>query len=509
MHRNARGTGRSGALAPGVALLGALVAAGCGGGGTSSPSAAGKSGDALFVAEAPALIPEEAEPDLSAMGIGRLYVVGATFKGGSRIEAYPPPPNKMGLPVVFTVVDPDGGAVAALGPDTKGELVGEGWAAALTKPLAEARGWSNVVGIHLHLSPVPAQAKPLASALESLRRATGLPVSVTLRPGSAPGEWKPLAGKAHEVLLFGFGRRPETSDQVVPEITEEAAAAFPVPFRLLLAVGSYGTGDGNPRRRIPDGEVDRMSEDRGLDFAFDQVLSAEPGNHYTFRPRAGVAVSTTLLARDGGTARFQVLPMADLVKVLASAARFPRGQYRGRAFLVDALPRDGHLLGFPALKALLTGKPFQPSVALEPASVNALKGGGLDVSLTVRNDAPTPTDLSHFDNWIQVRVEGGTVVGVQAGDFDRYEILTSGGPDARPASFGRATVVRLFENLFAPGETNQAGPIRVSGQRPHLFWKYRLVLPDGQTLDPPEQELALAIPTPEPPQKAQPRTKRK
>ena len=478
----------------------------------SSPSGAasgGKSGDALFVAEAPALVPEEVEPDLSAMGIGRLYVVGASFRGGGRVEAYPPPPNKLNLPVVFTVVDADGGAVAAFGPETKGELIGEGWATALVKPLAEARAWCNVVGIHLHLSPVPAQAEPLGNALQALGRVTGLPVSVTLRPGGKPSDWEPLAGKADEVLVFGFGRRPETSDRVVPEMTEEEAEAFPLPFRLLLAVGSYGTGAGSPPRRIPDGDVDLMSEDRGLDFAFDQVLSAEPGNHYTFRPRPGVSHSTTLLARDGGTARFQVFPMADLVRVLATAARFPAGRFRGRAFLVDAVPRDGHLLGFPALKALLTGKPFQPNIVLEPASVRALRDGGLEISLAARNEAPTATDLSHYDNWIQLRVEGGTILGVQAGDFDRYEILASGEDRARAATFGRATVVRLFENLFSPGESNQVGPIRVSGSRPHLFWKSHLVQPDGQTLDPPEQELVVAVPTPEPRPKSKPQPRRK
>jgi hypothetical protein len=49
---------------------------------------AGKSRpDALFLAKAPAVVPEELEGDLASMGIGRLYVAAALVDAGGRDPA--------------------------------------------------------------------------------------------------------------------------------------------------------------------------------------------------------------------------------------------------------------------------------------------------------------------------------------------------------------------------------------------------------------------------------------
>lgn len=493
-----------------LVTLAAVLAVACGRRGKDAAATGiAAKGDALFVAEAPALVPEESQADLAAMGISRLYVTAARLQAGGKLETFPPPPNPIQLPVLFTVTA-DEGVAASLLSGAKGDLVGEALATSLTKPLAEARAWSKVAGIHLHLLPLPQHGETLAAALKALRRATGLPVSVTVRSGFAGADWKPLAGAADELVVLALGRRPETGDLMVPEMTEASAREMPVPFRLLLVPGGYGRGGGGTApggRRIPDGEIDRLSEDRGLDFTFDQVLSNEPGNLYSFKTRSGVRPGSTLLAADGGAARFQVLPVADLLRTMTSAASWGSAQLRGRVFLVDAVPRDGRLVGFAAVRALLTGKPYQPRLKVEAVPRRAGRGD-VEFLLRVENDAPTPTDLSHYDNWVQIRAEGGAVTGVQAGDFDRFELYAADEPKPRSTTFGRATVVRLFENLFAPGEANEAGPIRISGARPRLFTRVHLVQPDGQSTDLPEEELTLVLPTPEPPPTPAPRKRR-
>ena len=74
-----------------------------------------------------------------------------------------------------------------------------------------------------------------------------------------------------------------------------------------------------------------------------------------------------------------------------------------------------------------------------------------------------------------------------------------------PAPFGRATACRLFENFFAPGESNEVGPIRIAGARPRAFVSYQLSLPDGRTIEGPEVEVAVAPPPPAPGAKGAPK----
>lgn len=493
-----------------------LGAAACGRGAKSGSSDGGVAvkpvssgsgrGDALFLATAPAFVPDELETDFEAMGIRRLYVAGASLSSTGKITPLPPPPGHIKRPVVFVVMG-DPGAESQL-TGGQGELVGEAWGSGLKKVLADARSWADLAGVHIHLMPSPPQAEVLAKALKALRRIVGIPVSVTL-PSSAPPEaWKPLAGAADEALVFAFGRRPETGDRLVPELPEAAARNFPVPFRLLLVLGGYGragNGQAFTGRRIPDGEIDRLSEDKALDFDFGQVLSGEPGNVYRFKPRIGWEGKKSLLSADGGYAQFQVQVLSDAVKLLAAAGRWAGAPLNGRVFLVDALPSDGHLLGFPALRALLTAKPADPKLEVK-AHGGAAGRGFSEFSLNVANTAPAPSELTRFNNWILVRVEGGAIAGVKPGDFDRFELLSAADETGRPAPFGRAVACRLFENFWAPEEANVAGPIRVTGSKPRVFVSYKISLNDGRTVDGDEVEVPLRFAPAEP--KGEPKAKR-
>ncbi|MFI5120682.1 MAG: hypothetical protein ACHQM4_09725, partial [Thermoanaerobaculia bacterium] len=345
----------------------------------------------------------------------------------------------------------------------------------------------------------------LGAALAAVHRALGVPVSVTLPPSAQPEKWKPLAGAASEALVLAFGRRLELGGQIVSEWPEETARAFPLPFRLLVVFGGYGhAGDGTTfaGRVLKDGKIDEFSKDRALDFDFGQVFSSEPGTVYIFKPRAGTSGSS--LAADGGYARFQSLTMAEGLRFLTAAGRWSVPNLRGRVFLVEGVPKDGHLVGYPAVRALLTGKPLEPRL-----EVNAIPGesghGYTELAVRARNTGPTPTDLSHYNNWIQIRVDGGTVALVKPGDFDRYEQLSSEADGYKLTSSSGAVVCRLFENIFAPGETNVSGPIRVAGSHPRVFLGWHLTLPDGKVTDGQEVEARLTASAAAPASKPKPR----
>jgi hypothetical protein len=435
-------------------------------------------GDALFLSEAPAFVPEEAESELGAMGVSRVYVVAATLGRDGRVALAPPPPAPLRRPIVLVLMGDEDAASALTG---RGAALGAEWARAVAQVLANSRAWGSVAGVHVHLWPSPEQAKDVAAALSALKKALGgAPVSVTLPAAGEPLAWKPLAGAADEALVFAFGRRPELGGRIVSEMPEESARAFPIPFRLLVAFGSYGrAGDGQSfdGRMLRDGRIDELSEDHGLDFEFgQQVFSSDPGTVYTFKPRPG---ARSALAADGGWARFQIPTMAECLRLLTAAGRWSAPKYLGRVFLVGGVPKDGYLVGYPAVRALLTGKPLEPRLTLEVVPGDSGRGWA-EVWVKSTNTGPTPTDLSHYNSWVQLRVEGGTVASVRPGDFDRYEQLTSEAEGSKPTTPNRAVVCRLFENMFAPGEVDASGPIRVVGAHPRVFASWHLTLPDGK-----------------------------
>ncbi len=426
------------------------------------------------------------------MGIARLYVVAATLGRDGRATPAPPPPTPLKRPIVLVLMGEDGAASTLTG---RGAEVGAEWSRAVARVLADSGSWGRVTGVHVHVWPSPEQAKDLATALATLKKSIGgAPVSVTLPAAGDPAAWKPLEGAADEALVFAFGRRPELGGRIVSEMPEESVAAFPIPFRLLMALGSYGrTGDGHDflGRILQDGRIDDLSEDRGLDFEFgQQVFSSEPGTVYTFKPRAGGRSS---LAADGGWARFQIPTMGECVRALATASRWTAPTYLGRVFLVGGIPNDGFLLGYAAVRALLTGRALEPRLSVEVVP-GAAGHGWAEISVKSTNIGPSPTDLSHYNSYVQLRVVGGTVASVRAGDFDRYEQLTSEADGFRPTTSSRAVVCRLFENLFAPGEAVLSGPIRVDGAHPSVHVSWHLTAPDGKVTKGAEVEVPVTAP---------------
>ncbi len=442
--------------------------------------------DALFLPGSPAVIPPELSPEFKSMKIGRLYLAGATLAGNGKVTPLPPPADNVSMPFYFTIIGESNASKVLSGVD--GASLGQSWASSLAKPLEDAKAWGNLAGIHLHIIPELSQFEVLAAALKAVSKAAGLPVSVTVRAGAPATAFKVLEGSVDEVLILSFGRRPETGDELVHEMTEADAKAIPVPFRVLVSPGGYGFAgaSANPAggRRLSDGEIDQLSEDKNLDFDFGQVLSTEPGTIYNFKPKAGVPPYRTILAPDGGFASFRILVLADLVRFVGATSRWGDSKLMGRVFIVDGLPRDGHLIDFETLNSLLSGRPIDPVLEIAPTRI-----GGRDTAfqLSVTNKSVAPTGLSRLSNYIRLRVEGGVFSASFQGDFDRFETLDA---NNSPAPFGRATIVKLYENFFAPMESNEAGPIRVAGTNPKVFISYQLTQTDGRMAEAKEIELS-------------------
>ena len=60
-------------------------------------------GDSLFLAEAPAVVPDELSGELDVMGIRRLYVAAASLSSSGQVRSFPPPPNSIRRPVVLVL----------------------------------------------------------------------------------------------------------------------------------------------------------------------------------------------------------------------------------------------------------------------------------------------------------------------------------------------------------------------------------------------------------------------
>ena len=280
-------------------------------------------GDALFLAEAPAFVPDDVDAELESMRIVRLYVPAATMSAIRRDHAAAPAAHAAQAPP-----RPHGSRRGGRGDGrrrARGRCRRGVGARSLAKILGDAKGWGRVEGVHFHLWPSPELAKDLARGARRGPQALSACRSPSrFRRPAQPERWKPLAGAASEALVLAFGRRPELGGQIVSELPEEIAREFPIPFRLLVAFGGYGrTGDGTTfaGRMLPDGRIDQLSEDRALDFDFGQMFSSEPGTVCTFKPRAGTKGST--LAADGGHARFQFPTMGEGLRFLAASAAGP------------------------------------------------------------------------------------------------------------------------------------------------------------------------------------------
>jgi len=115
----------------------------------------------------------------------------------------------------------------------------------------------------------------------------------------------------------------------------------------------------------------------------------------------------------------------------------------------------------------------------EPVVDVDLERTGHTVTVTLTNTDGFRSAITGFGNWVQVELESGSLVATSRGDFDRIILgaLTNGQFQPNPA--GGPNAVRFVETYLAPGETLEAGSIRLPSNRSRVVVRWQIQLSDG------------------------------
>lgn len=463
----------------------ALIAAGAvacgrrhGGGGKVLPSQI-----SLELGSASVSVPEAIAPRLSVMGVRSFFVPVArvTAAGDSaQFEKLPPPAAPYPLPVYLEVTGT--GDFDAFFRSQKEKAADEIWRA--VADAFESPKSGRVAGLHLALR-VTTSAEEYAEALARLRKKLAksqtLSVAVFSRlDEESQKKWKSVLGRVDFLVPAVFGRVADaTPEGTLVSADVEQFASSDVSLCPLFAPQGWGVlklGSGEAPSKISDLRINDLSEDRRLDFNFGSLLSNADEDEYVFtaKERIGDPAWGAPPAAAGDSVTFRERRVGDLTASL-SAAR----AVSAKILHLDALDDQDHLIGFSVVEDVLLGKSLVPRILLSRS------GGAGEVTFMAINSSSEFSQLSRIGNWIDLRLENGTIGDVRPGDFDRYEFLDAGGNRVPVA---RAQTIRFFENFVAPGESMTAGPIRYAGAA-RFFGSTHLTLPDGTVVSTPEVDI--------------------
>ena len=396
-------------------------------------------GDALFLAEAPAFVPDDVDAELESMRIVRLYVPAATMSRSGAIAASSPAAHAAQAPA-----HPHGARRGRRRDGRRGARGRSGRGVgpraledsrARRKTGAGSRASTSTSGPRRSSRRTSPRRSPPSTRPSVCRSPSRFPRSRSRSAGSrsrAPrakrSSWRSAGGRSSAARSSAsFPRR--------------SRASFRFRSALLVAFGGYGrTGDGTTftGRMLPDGRIDQLSEDRALDFDFGQVFSSEPG-----RSARSSRAPERRARRSPRTEATRASSSPRWAKGCASwrpSAAGPLPNLRGRTFLVGGVPKDGYLVGYAAVRALLTGKPVEPRLVVEALPDEAGRGY-TEFTIRTTNAGPTPTDLSHYNSWVEIRVEGGHGDFREAGRLRpvRAADVRGGGAQGRRARAARSS----------------------------------------------------------------------
>ena len=137
----------------------------------------------------------------------------------------------------------------------------------------------------------------------------------------------------------------------------------------------------------------------------------------------------------------------------------------GRLFIFDGATDAGRIFPVAALEDVILGRSLSPALVttVSPAGKNA-------IAVESVNRSTHASFASRTSNWVEVDVGPAHPADVTLGGFDRYATYDAAG---NPVTPGRATRVRLFETLVAPGETISAARIVLHGKPPAPCCRHR------------------------------------
>lgn len=481
------------------AVLSLLLALSACRGATTSGKDAGRSvprGNAIWLADPAAAGDAGLEDRLQKLGAAALFLPAGEARlagGGLEFLPDPQPPRPITRVPVVLVVRSGPAALASEG-GVAAEVAGPALAKALAPALAASGGFGRVAGVHLDFPFSVASSERGAELVAAIKRALPGNVFVSISIRASPGSeeerksLEPLAAEADALAAFVFG----------PEGRADSAAIDALRRPWWAVYGAAARG-----RRLPSGEpvseahLDTLSGDARVDFENDLSVddAAVTGFHLT--ARAPVRLDGLTLA-PGERVTFRLPALPEMIFQLGANLAGKRFVL-GRILLFEGAVDADRVFPLAAFEDVLLGRSLAPvlEVSVQPA-------GNRAVIVEAVNRGPHASMVSRVSNWVEVDLAPGHAADVALGGFDRYEVYDASG---RPVTPGRATRVRLYETLIAPGETISPASIVVRGGLPPGCCRHRLRLIAAAG---PEAATDWTAPPPTPvPTKAPPTRRRK
>ncbi len=458
-----------------MSSLALAVLAGCRGG-VDGPHRRNPAGMSIDFSESASSVPAELLSRLKAIGVRSVFVPAVGLdseRGAPRFEPVPPPVSPYPFPVYLVVRGT--GDLDSYFKAAAGRAGDEIWKA--IQPALSSGRYGDIAGVHLDLRVVDAPGE-YASALGSIRsrlaRSMTLSASVEAKlTEDQARKWRSVGREVDFLVPVVYGRvgAPGTEGA---RVSGSPAQAVEIGRSMFPEYCPQGWGLFQPRsgpaRSVSDAAINDLSEDRRFDFEFGSLLSDADENVYIFRARqpGNRAAGGVGAFESGDTVTFWENRLSDFTQSLSDPLAA-----RGKIIRLRSLDDEDRLIGFSAIEDILLGRKLEPKLTFSRSA------GQGEVTFLVLNSSPECSELSRLNNWVDLRMEGGRLLDIHPGDFDRFEFLDAAGKQSIAA---RARTIRFFENFVAPGESMTAGPIRYSGNAT-FFASAHVTLPDGKVLE--------------------------
>jgi hypothetical protein len=421
-------------------------------------------GDAVWPSAGLSVAQSEVEEVVRRGAFGRVFLpalrlsrVGDNWKA----DAVPAAPAPFSAAPVVLVVDRAGDLALDRAPGAEQPLVatlGDG----LSRILQDRSKLGRVEGVHLDLPFAPAAVESFGALAERLRARLPADLLLTATLGLLPAEeeredflkrLKALDGFV--VFVFGVG---VAADPI-------AADALGRPWWAGYRPGGRGewvSSSGAPRGMLAERFLEGLTENGQVSLEHDLGVRQEGVDGFVFRPQAALTVEGSSFDA-GDRIAFQQPAVSELMYRFG-ADLTGRTHVRGRLVVLDGATESQRIFTLEALSDVLLGRPLVPDLRV------SLDTDAADVVLSAANLTSHASVVSRTANWVEVDLPGGQIRDVQPGGFDRYEVFDAEG---RPVTPGRATRVRFFETLVAPGERIEGAAILLRGRPPSGCCRFR------------------------------------
>jgi len=453
---------------------------------------------------------DAAAPDRSEIAALQQAGVSELFVEAARLEETPTGPRlrpesmvaaPSALPATLVVVgDWRHGATAA-------SRIADDWANSLEAISrdAEGRGWVPV-GVHFDLAiaaPFDDSAKQLAAVLGRLRGRLQrrLYLSTTLPRGELRSDGAlRLARAADFVVAFLYGQAPDEVEQSASWDLDRAIAQR----KELEALGRPyligGWSRSVARRRSRDGSVVDHSWALSLArLARSPELSPRPGSvlegidHQVWEFEASAPTQAGPWRLAVGESVRVVGPASANVEEFLTRLAEVAGQ-RDAGFVVRGLPPADDLLSLSpaALASVLEPGVAEPSLRVVVDRMPEPTRGQVRLRVRVWNETEEATDLATLNaNFVELRMPGVVILGVDLGDFARWEQLWHGTEIHSVRALREADTLRLYLPLLAGREKVSSGAVTIrwlGRGSPKIETGSTFLFPGGRVWNSPPEE---------------------